>query len=297
MGAARLQLRLGCALLLALALPLASAVAPAGPSQQCADDMTRPGWTMSSTGVSGTTRPSPRRAVGRRHDCPRRSRRRARPGKIAAFLAGPIDCDKQGWFCGIERQDGFVPATVSDSNRALQHSGDEAARTDTVTDRTATRRTVGGCATTGSGGTRVAPCCCDWNVRLDEPLRLPAASVGGGGSPDVPGRQRGPRFVVRGIVRGARRARVRRSRVAHRRSVLERRLVRRPRGGGDQDRRGRERQIRSDGFVIRVRDFVAPPLARRVGLRGHLRRLGDYRRVRVDAHRECSRVFKSVHVY
>ena len=164
MGAARLQLRLGCALLLALALPLASAVAPDGPSQQCADDAGPP-WLddVEHFGVSGDYfDASPARAVGDGDDCPAPlATACAAKGKIAAFLAGPIDCDKRGWFCRIERQDGFVPSDgFRDSNFAhCNHSSDadeSDGRTDTVTDRTATRRTGGGCATTGSGGTRVA---------------------------------------------------------------------------------------------------------------------------------------------
>ena len=122
MGAARLQLRLGCALLLALALPLASAVAPDGPSQQCADDAGPP-WVddVEHFGVSGDYfDASPARAVGDGDDCPAPlATACAAKGKIAAFLAGPIDCDKRGWFCRIERQDGFVPSDgFRDSNFA-----------------------------------------------------------------------------------------------------------------------------------------------------------------------------------
>ena len=120
MGAPRLDLR-RCALLLALALPLTSAVAPEGPSQQCADDAGPP-WEddVEHFGVSDYFEASPARAVGDGDDCPAPlATACAAKGKLAAFLAGPIDCDDRGWFCRIERQDGFVPSDgFRDSNFA-----------------------------------------------------------------------------------------------------------------------------------------------------------------------------------
>jgi hypothetical protein len=121
MGAARLGL-LRCAVLLALTLPRASAVAPEGPSQQCADDAGPP-WVddVEHFGVHGDYfDASPASVVGDGDDCPAPlATACAAKGKRAAFLAGPIDCDEKGWFCRIARQDGFVPSDgFRDSNYA-----------------------------------------------------------------------------------------------------------------------------------------------------------------------------------
>ena len=246
---------------------------------------------------------SPARAVGDGDDCPAPlATACAAKGKIAAFLAGPIDCDKRGWFCRIERQDGFVPSDgFRDSNFAHCNRSDaDESDADGHCHGSDSDETYGWWVRDHwfRGYAGRLTCCCDWNAlkgltnRCDYRRRVSAGRISGrAGTPT--------RTTVR-------RSRDRARRTPSSRSTIPRRAptvsagasTRSPTPGRRGSRPTRARAtIRSDGFVIRVRDFVAPPLARRVGLRGHLRRLGDYRRVRVDAHRECSRVFKSVHVY
>ena len=228
----------------------------------------------------------------------------AAKGKIAAFLAGPIDCDKRGWFCRIERQDGFVPSDgFRDSNFAhcnrwrprRSDGGRTLSRLDSDD--------VGWCrarplASRGYTGSLDVLLRLERAEGLDEPVALPAASVGGGGSPDVPGRP--TRTTVRRSRVGARRTPSSRSTIPRRApTVSAGASTRSPtpgrRGSRRPSRRERLPEATDSGWASATSSLWARP--RVAGLRGHLRRLGDYRRVRVDAHRECSRVFKSVHVY